>query len=390
MSGRSGGSNYGADDDGGVLGNVQEMVMGAVALMVLYCGWRFINSPTANLLGKTVNGAANTLQWSLSSPFALILSLILVAAGVVMAALGRDEWKNFLERRQERSRRRNARSMDKEDAKQAEGESKGGTGDDRLEQGRAKTTQKPRAIHQMDPFDPCSKLGEDASKIILENHPELDDLMRRHPQIDVNFLATYYDALSLDGSKAFNYKDHKTFELNMQFVKNNRTKKYGTLKYGTLTQFMENLKPEEDKRLLAKLANVYMQSSMGGIVSADNVNGRRDISLEELREALPGTEEDKDRELRKLLISAHKRNVPESLKGVKLPGSGNKTLGSFEKEGIGNIEAIMKTMRTPPEIKPEGRSNDSAGLNSTQNSAEGRREGDGPFTEGGAEAVEGR
>ena len=367
MSGRSGGSYYGADDDEGVLVNVQYYVMGAVALMVLYCGWRFINSPTANLLGKTVNGAANTLQWSLSSPFALILSLILVVAGYVAFQLGKDEWKNFLERRQERSRRRTARSMDKEDAKQAEGESRGGTGDDRLEQGRGKTTQKPRAIQRMNPIDPCSKLGEAASKIINRQHPHLNGLMQRHPQIDVDFLATYYDALSLDGSKTFSYDNDETFKLNMQFVSKNPKKG----KYQPLTDFMKTLN-SEDNKLLAKLANVYMQSSMGAIESAYDINGNEDTtSLEDIYEALP--EDVRDRELRKLLISAHMGNVPDSLKDVKLPASGGKgetTLGSFGREGITKIEDIMKTMRTPADIKPEGE-NDSAGLNSKGSTAVG-------------------
>ena len=363
MSGRSGGSYYGADDDGGVLGNVQEMVMGAVALMVLYCGWRFINSPTANLLGKTVNGAANTLQWSLSSPFALILSLILVAAGVIMYALGRDEWKNFLERRKERSRRRNARYMDKEDAKEAEGEIKGGKGEG-VEPGEGEPTKKQRAIHPMGPTDPCSKLGEDASKKIMDNHPELNGLMKRHPQIDVDFLATYYDALSLEGNKTFSYKKDTTFKLNMQIVKDNPKKQ----KYRKLIDFMKDLEPE-DENLLAKLANVYMQSSMGGIESAYDKNGKGLTSLEDIYKALPGEEEDKDRELKKLLISAHMGNVPESLKGVKLPGSGNKRLGGFRNAGIVKIEGIMKTMHTPAEMKPEG--GNVAGLDSTQGSRAG-------------------
>jgi len=365
MSGRSGGSSYGADDDGGVLGNVQEMVMGAVALMVLYCGWRFINSPTANLLGKTVNGAANTLQWSLSSPFALILSLILVAAGYVALQIGRFQLERYKTKLQ---------SKDETDAKVdletklagatgARGTTQGnGEGVERNGDGR---TKQPRAIRQMNSFDPCSKLGEDASEIIKKD-PKLKDLMQRHPKIDVDLLATYYDALSLDGKTTFSYKDDTTFKLKMQLVNHNPKKE----KYQTLTNFMKDLEPEDEK-LLAKLANVYMQSSIGGIESAYDKSEEDIKSLRDIYEALP--EDVRDRELRKLLISAHKGNVPKSLKGVKLPASGGKakTLGMFRREGITKIEDIMKTMRTPAEVEPEGRSNGLAGLNSNVSTAVG-------------------
>ena len=74
------------DDDTSMLGNVQDLVIGAVVLMAAYCAWRFINSPVSKAVGNTVNGAANLVTWSTSSPYAFILTLIL---GLVTLVLGR-------------------------------------------------------------------------------------------------------------------------------------------------------------------------------------------------------------------------------------------------------------------------------------------------------------
>ena len=76
------------DDSTSMIGNVQDLVIGAVVLMLGYCAWRFFNSPVAQALGKTVNGAANVLQWSLSSPWAFLLTLIVGLVSAVAIRFG--------------------------------------------------------------------------------------------------------------------------------------------------------------------------------------------------------------------------------------------------------------------------------------------------------------
>ena len=72
------GGRYGPyGDDDSMMGEIEELVVGCVVLIGGYCAWQFFHSPAAKTIGKVVNGGANMLQWSLSSPFALILSIVI-------------------------------------------------------------------------------------------------------------------------------------------------------------------------------------------------------------------------------------------------------------------------------------------------------------------------
>lgn len=78
------------DNDDSMMGNMKELMIGAVVLLIGYCAFQFVNSPTSQLFGNTVNGAANTASFFTSSTWTFLLGLVLVGAGFVGYQLMKD------------------------------------------------------------------------------------------------------------------------------------------------------------------------------------------------------------------------------------------------------------------------------------------------------------
>jgi hypothetical protein len=331
MSGRSGGSNYGADDDGGVLGNVQEMVMGAVALMVLYCGWRFINSPTANLLGKTVNGAANTLQWSLSSPFALILSLILVAAGYVALQIGRFQMKRWTTKIESKDATeaevdRETQLANAENARKPQGE---GTGRVQYED------QAPRNPEPANWTDPMSKIAGESSNE-LRKDKGIMELLHAKNEISYEFLQTYIDAIN-EGSERLT-THASSYQPSETSMSNNPSK------YSGLSKTLKILSPTQ-KESLQRLTKIMMTANMGAMKTVIDANVSRSSpinTVEELFKVLP--REQRKVQMRWLLTGARLgMGLPEGFEQLKV--NGGKTLKDSKRSlDIGKIQSMIKDM----------------------------------------------
>ena len=96
-------SNYSSysrtdDDNGSLMGQMEDLIIGCAVVLIGYCLFRFFHSPVGKAVGATVNGAANMMQWSLSSPYAFLVSILggLVVRGVVWYANRR--WKAYLKK----------------------------------------------------------------------------------------------------------------------------------------------------------------------------------------------------------------------------------------------------------------------------------------------------
>lgn len=173
------------DDSTSMIGSIQELVMGAVVLMLGYCGWRAINSPVGKALGKAVNGTANLLQWSLSSPWAFLLTVILgfvlfVAGKVGIAQVGHLEetirTKGFdaaMGRSARGERRGERRSNTSEEAKDKDGQrskqTTTETGTDPIDP-IADGEAKPKRLNW---FDGTTESAQDAARALAEADPQL-------------------------------------------------------------------------------------------------------------------------------------------------------------------------------------------------------------------------
>ena len=73
------------DDQGGVMGNVQELMTGAVVLLVGYVIMQFVNSPTSHLFGTAVHTSTNLVASMMSNP--LLAMLVAPIAYVLFEAL---------------------------------------------------------------------------------------------------------------------------------------------------------------------------------------------------------------------------------------------------------------------------------------------------------------
>lgn len=355
------------DDDGGMLGNVQEMVMGAVALMALYCGWRFINSPTANLLGKTVNGAANTLQWSLSSPFALILTLVLIAAGMASFQLAKFQGRRWVKKMEASD------DADAEAARQEKLEAAKKPKPKTEEASRARPLDEVRT----DPPRPTSWLdSEFTSPLAKTSSKELKDavdvrkFLTAHPEFaeSTDLLDAYYDALNDTMEPLEDTNDSYRLDEDV-LAKNNNDKRLERLRelYPKLG--------EGDKTVLAKTARLYMKASIGAIETT--MKARPDIgTLQDLYDALPYPPT-KARQVKKLLTYARKKGrMMDRLEALEVPGKG--TLGRFSEFGKDEVDAAVQKVLKMAEPKVDETGATAAQLQKAKTLAEGDASGEAP------------
>lgn len=151
------------DDSTSMIGQMQDLVIGAAVLLLGYMAFRLANSKIFKATGDVLNGAANAVQWSLSSPWAFLLTVILGAAGWVAVTLGVPKVRGF---------------------------SKGGTTPEKptTEKNPTEAPEEDRPIEPRD-WKPTTKAAEAAAKAIAEHESDLNILRIKAEDV----MELYYD-----------------------------------------------------------------------------------------------------------------------------------------------------------------------------------------------------
>ena len=160
------------EDNTSMLGNVQDLVIGAVVLMLGYCAWRFFNSNVAHAVGNTVGNVAKAANWATSSPWAFLITVILGIAAYVLYNLGYESISSrFAEYKESLQKSREARAEAKAEKAKAKAEAKAD---------KAKAKAEAEANKAQPKLVPQSLDVDEAAKDIGKNSIAIDSLMTKN------------------------------------------------------------------------------------------------------------------------------------------------------------------------------------------------------------------